>query len=258
MKNFCALALIAASASASLTKLINFDFDQYFEKADEETPSLKSAYTWEWGVQDTNFGQNKGLDVTLSGDLNAAWNIDFDNTDDVESWFLYMKPEINLGGVQKVRFYSPYIATQFNFAVWPVKTFAVGETYLQWNPPTFSNFCASQGWSWTLLKAWIDWKVELWECDAGLFNYILTGETHECGLETYDFKGHLLEAPQVPLPFLEKAGEFFPNSCEANRPNYEGPYTGSVTEEPAPVEPTTPVTDDAVTEEPTGLNSNWS
>lgn len=50
MKNFCALALLAASASATLTKLINFDFDQYFEKAEEEKPSLKSAYTYEWGI----------------------------------------------------------------------------------------------------------------------------------------------------------------------------------------------------------------
>ena len=202
MKNFCALALFAASASASLTKLINFDFDQYFEKAEEETPSLKSAYTYEWGFQDVHFGQNKGVDVTLNGDLNAAWNIDFDNTADVESWYLYMKPEINLGGVSKVRIYTPYIATSFDIAFWPVKTFAVGETYLQWDPPTFENFCYSQGWSWTLLKAWIDMTVELWECDAGLFEYILTGDSLNCGLESYDFIGHLLEAPELPFKFV--------------------------------------------------------
>jgi hypothetical protein len=50
MKNFCALALFAASASATMTKLINFDFDQYFVKAEGEKPSLKGSYTWEWGI----------------------------------------------------------------------------------------------------------------------------------------------------------------------------------------------------------------
>jgi hypothetical protein len=51
MKNFCALALIAASASAnSFTKLINFDFDQYFEKVETERPALKGSYAWDFSV----------------------------------------------------------------------------------------------------------------------------------------------------------------------------------------------------------------
>jgi len=257
MKNYCALALFAASASASLTKLINFDFDQYFEKAEEETPSLKSQYTWEWGVQDEHFGQNKGLDVKLSGDLSAAWNIDFDNTKDVESWYVYVKPEINMGGVQKVRIYTPYIATSFDIAFWPIKTFAVGETYLQWDPPTFDNFCYSQGWSWTLLKAWIDMKVELWECDAGLFDYILNGDSYSCALEAYKFKGHLLEAPKVPLPFLENTGDFIPNTCEVNRPNYKGPYGGIPPAVEVVPEVVAPETEAEPETTPTGLNSEW-
>jgi len=83
MKNFYALALFAASASASLTKLINFDFDQYFEKVEVERPALKGSYTWEWGFQDQNFGNDMGMDFTANGDFNAAWNVDFDNTEDL-------------------------------------------------------------------------------------------------------------------------------------------------------------------------------
>jgi hypothetical protein len=83
MKNFYALALFAASASASLTKLINFDFDQYFEKVEEERPALKGSYTWEWGFQDQNFGNDMGMDFTANGDFNASWNVDFDNTEDL-------------------------------------------------------------------------------------------------------------------------------------------------------------------------------
>ena len=168
-----------------------------------------------------------------------------------------MKPEINLGGVQNIRFYSPYIATEFDLEFWPIKTFAVGETYLQWDPPTFSNFCSSQGWSWTLLKAWIDMRVELWECDAGLFNYILTGDSHECGLESYDFIGHLIEAPHLPLPFLQAAGDFFPNSCEANRPNYHGPYTGAVANVTANATANATSEETTPADEPTALNSDW-
>jgi hypothetical protein len=98
MKNFCALALFAASASASLTQLINFDFDQYFEKVEENRPLLKGSYTWDWGITNENFGSTSGLDFTANGDLNAEWNIDFNNTKDLMSWFVYMKPEINMGG----------------------------------------------------------------------------------------------------------------------------------------------------------------
>ncbi len=97
--------------------------------------------------------------------------------------------------------YSPYVATSFFVEFWPVKTLAVGETYLQWDPPMFENFCMSQGWSMTLLEFWVDMEVELWECDAGLFDYILNGNGTQCGLEVYKFKGHLIELPDLGLDF---------------------------------------------------------
>ena len=98
-------------------------------------------------------------------------------------------------------------------------------------------------------------KLDLWECDAGLFNYILTGESHECGLESYKSKRHILDAPHLPLPFLQAAGEFFPNTCEANRPNYSGPYTGSVANDT--MNATANATANKTTADaPTGLNSD--
>lgn len=110
------------------------------------------------------------------------------------------------------------------------------------------------------MTAWIDWEFELYECSSGLFTYILQGEDYECSLEKYKFKGHLLDAPNLNdwlgLSFVEKVGEFLPNSCETARPN-SNIYSGDVVEEvPAegadatdPVETTQPT-------EATGLNTD--
>ena len=70
-----------------------------------------------------------------------------------------MIPELDIGGTQVIDIYTPYVATQFYFDFWPVEDFAVMETYLQWDPPLFTNFCMSQGWSWTMLQYWIDWEL---------------------------------------------------------------------------------------------------
>jgi hypothetical protein len=40
---------------------------------------------------------------------------------------------------------------------------------------------------------WIDLSVSLWECDAGLFDWILNDNTHNCGLTTYDFNNSIFE-----------------------------------------------------------------
>lgn len=47
-----------------------------------------------------------------------------------------------------------------------------------------------------------------------------------------------------------------PNTCEANRPNYSGPYGGQVKEEEVEEEIVEETTDDTI-EEPTGLNSDF-
>lgn len=121
----------------------------------------------------------------------------------------------------------------------------------------------SQGWSWTLLTAWIDWEFELYECSSGLFTYILQGEDYECGLEKYKFKGHLLHAPSLSellgLNFLEKAGEFLPNSCATARPN-SNIYSGDIPVEEEVVEgegeETTDLEETTEPSEATGLNTN--
>lgn len=72
MKNFCALALIAVSASAnSFTKLVNFNFDQYFEKVETERPALKGSYTYEYDLEVPDFGEGTGLSYSYTGDLSA-------------------------------------------------------------------------------------------------------------------------------------------------------------------------------------------
>ena len=118
----------------------------------------------------------------------------------------------------------------------------------------------SQGWSWTLLTAWIDWEFKLWECDAGLFAYILSGDSYECGLEKYKFKGHLLDAPNfndwLGLSFVEKVGEFLPNTSEAKRPNSNVDSGDVVVEEVIVIDPaeTTDTTDAA---DAAALNTVW-
>ena len=51
-----------------------------------------------------------------------------------------MLPELTFGGETVIDLYTPYAATQFFFNFWPVESFGVGETYLQWDPPLFENF----------------------------------------------------------------------------------------------------------------------
>ena len=171
-----------------------------------------------------------------------------------------MLPELTFGGETVIDLYTPYAATQFFFNFWPVESFGVGETYLQWDPPLFENFCMSQGWSWTLLTAWIDWEFKLWECDAGLFAYILSGDSYECGLENYKFKGHLLDAPNfndwLGLSFVEKVGEFLPNTCEAKRPN-SNVYSGDVVVEEVIVIDPAETTDTTDASDAAALNTVW-
>ena len=90
-----------------------------------------------------------------------------------------------------------------------------------------------------MLEAWIDMEIELWECDAGLFAWLINDEGKNCGLETYKFKGHLIDFPELTdiLPILEKSGEFLPNTCGENRPNYSGVYSGDVVEEVIETDP---------------------
>jgi len=38
-----------------------------------------------------------------------------------------------------------------------------------------------------------DIKFGLYECDAGLFDYILNGNTHSCGLYAYKFRNKLFK-----------------------------------------------------------------
>jgi hypothetical protein len=69
MKSFAALALFSASASASLSKLISFDFNEYFTESERRTKPALGAYSYGYSLYD-NAGTT-GLDITVSGDINA-------------------------------------------------------------------------------------------------------------------------------------------------------------------------------------------
>lgn len=73
-----------------------------------------------------------------------------------------------------------------------------------------NDLCWSSSWSLTTTKLYSDIKFGLWECDAGLFDYILNENTHNCGLNTYKFKNNLFH---LSYDEFNREGEIFPESC---------------------------------------------
>lgn len=70
MKTFAAAVLLSASASASMTKLINFDFSEYFTKSEPRVKPALSSYMWDYSVYLPN-ADTVGFAASLSGDLNV-------------------------------------------------------------------------------------------------------------------------------------------------------------------------------------------
>ena len=215
MKSFAALALFSASASASFSKLISFDFNEYFTESERRTKPALGAYSYGYSLY-TNSGTT-GLDITVSGDINAEINFPFENTDDEVSWYFELKPEITIGGTQTISFNSPYFATDFFIDLWPADIL-IGDTYLQFTPPTFTDFCMSSGWSLTLLDLAVSMDLSLWQCDGGLFDYILNGTAYNCGLHTYTFSNDLYD---LAYSSVDMAGDFLANTCDPAVPEDE-------------------------------------
>ena len=149
------------------------------------------------------------MSLWLEGDVVAEYMLPFDDTSDDISWTLTLIPELNLGGTQKLSAETPYFAVDFFLDAWPF-ALTVGETYLQWDPPLFENFCMSSGWKLTLMDFWLSLDVSLWECQAGLFDWILNGNTHECGLNTYSFNNDIYK---LHYSANDRAGDFITNTC---------------------------------------------
>jgi len=99
MKSF-ALALSVASASASLSEIVGFNFDQYFTKVESRPakPALGSySYSYDKAfLADTDYSLS--FDTTASGDFNFEFYTPFDNSDDGTQWVLDLIPEANFGG----------------------------------------------------------------------------------------------------------------------------------------------------------------
>lgn len=257
MKSF-ALALFAATASASLAEILSFNFDNYFEAIPVEEinePRLES-YTYGWevygptgtGVDSDPFYMrwdfsDVGFVFTANGDANVQFTTPFEGSDDKTQWKLGFVPEANFGGQQK---FAAQITKYFKFTLtldlWPA-SFKLFDTQAVWTPPFLDDFCWSSGWSLTATKLYSDIKFGLYECDAGLFDYILNGNTHSCGLYAYKFRNNLFK---LSYDGFNAAGDIFPESCFATE---EAPE--EVVDETEPDAATTETSDTTTT----GLSS---
>jgi len=209
MKTFASAILLAASVSAGFDKLINFDFNDYFVKTERSEKPALGAYDYNWSKA-SNSGDYLAS-LWLMGDMVAEYTLPFDDTADGVSWTLTFNPQLTLGGKQTLTLETPYLAVDFFLDIWPGK-FSVGKTQLKWDPPLFENFCMSSGWSLTLLDFWLSMDISVWECDAGLFDWILNGDGFECGLETYSFENDIYN---LHFSTADKKGDWITNTCEA-------------------------------------------
>jgi hypothetical protein len=209
MKTFASAILLAASVSAGFDKLINFDFNDYFVKTERSEKPALGAYDYEW-TKASNSG-DYFASLWLMGDMVAEYTLPFDDTADGVSWTLTFNPQLTLGGKQTLTLETPYLAVDFFLDIWPGKL-SVGKTQLKWDPPLFENFCISSGWSLTLLDFWLSMDISVWECDAGLFDWILNGDGFECGLETYSFENDIYN---LHFSTGDKKGDWITNTCEA-------------------------------------------
>ena len=209
MKTFASAILLAASVSAGFDKLINFDFNDYFVKTERSEKPALGAYDYNWSKA-SNSGDYLAS-LWLMGDMVAEYTLPFDDTADGVSWTLTFNPQLTLGGKQTLTLETPYLAVDFFLDIWPGK-FSVAKTQLKWDPPLFENFCISSGWSLTLLDFWLSMDISVWECDAGLFDWILNGDGYECGLETYSFENDIYN---LHFSTGDKKGDWITNTCEA-------------------------------------------
>ena len=209
MKTFASAILLAASVSAGFDKLINFDFNDYFVKTERSEKPALGAYDYNWSKA-SNSGDYLAS-LWLMGDMVAEYTLPFDDTADGVSWTLTFNPQLTLGGKQTLTLETPYLAVDFFLDIWPGKL-SVGKTQLKWDPPLFENFCMSSGWSLTLLDFWLSMDISVWECDAGLFDWILNGDGFECGLETYSFENDIYN---LHFSTADKKGDWITNTCEA-------------------------------------------
>lgn len=254
MKSF-ALALFAATASASLSEVMSFEFDQYFTKVEAMPAKRLESYTYGWekygpagsDVESDPFWKKIPFDtigfiLTLGGDFNFQFTTPFENTDDETQWTLAFVPEINLGGKQKFAAdLTKYFSFDLTLDLWPA-SFKFMDTEATWTPPFFNDLCWKSTWSTTLWKLYADLHLGLWECDAGLFDFILNDNTHDCGLTAYKFDNHIIH---LSWDANNMGGDLFPETCFAVSEEEPIDNNNDVTEE-----------EEATDVETTGLSSD--
>ena len=95
----------------------------------------------------------------------------------------------------------------------------------------------SSGYSLTLLDFWLSMDISIWECDAGLFDWILNGNSYECGLQTYKFDNDIYE---LHYSTADVKGDFIPNTCALPKPvNGTTPDNSTASNSTEPATPTT-------------------
>jgi hypothetical protein len=95
----------------------------------------------------------------------------------------------------------------------------------------------SSVYSLTLLDFWLSMDISLWECDAGLFDWILNGNSYECGLQTYSFDNDIYK---LHYSSADIKGDFIPNTCALPKPE-NGTTPDNSTAPIDPAEETEPV-----------------
>ena len=133
------------------------------------------------------------IETSVSGDLNFEFYTPFEDNNEGTKWTLDLIPEANAGGQQMFSTaIFDYFAMDITLDLWP-GAFQFAATHFEWSPPFFSDLCWSADWGTDLFELWVDLNLSLWECDAGLFDWILNGNTHNCGLTNYKFNNHIFE-----------------------------------------------------------------
>ena len=204
------MTLLVATASASLSDLLSFEFDKYFTRVESRPakPTLGS-YSYEFGQE---FWDVVGYNLVGSGDINAEYRTPFTNNLERTFYTISFLPEVSFGGQQLISAYSPWFAFDVTVDLWPgtVQLFATSATF---EPPIFNNFCWWSEWSTSLLELWVDVNISLWECETGLFDWIVQGNSYNCGLATYKFNTHAFE---LKYDAFDLGGEIVPYSCPWN------------------------------------------
>ena len=92
-----ALAILAATVSAGLTDVLNFEFEDYFTRV-ESRPSKPALGSYTYEFEEYPWQNDVGYRVVSSVDFNIEYTTPFKNNLERTFYTISFLPEINLGG----------------------------------------------------------------------------------------------------------------------------------------------------------------